>query len=565
MSGEEQMSHYFCPFCSKEILPQDILFADEDKTASVHNDPDYDPVRAKFEQQVLTLSDVITPEGGKITMELRPVYKYHRWTQPSGENLSFQEPLSISRSSKSPFPQDITILRSNGMTPKQLSGEEKAPWLIVEKEDVEKPKEPEKRESVASRLRKEMLGVPVTKSEVPEINHKLYADMEMTLTEKACPHCHSILPYNFGELETYRVAMLGGTRSGKTTYMVAAANLLKQQNGLPSGLISSCTISTESARYFDFLIKCMEYNKLAATVMDDKILIRFVFPIVMNITSVCEGGGEKEFILIINDIPGEAMTSPDFLMNYPGLRQANAAIMLMDPMQFVSSPTHKETLAKEALKLIHGDGEDPALNDVKAHLTAHFTPHPFGQTLNNVKKMITDSKFPNLSCFTLVLNKLDLLYAGDNSFIDEKIAHDLSHIHGNYQLGAIDPTKTQHDDGMDLELIRGINGQVVYLIEKRLKFTSYTQTLQSIAEITGDIITLCTSVHNWNAAENKFFRPADANGKAEAETLLGFRMLEPLLYTLAKLSLVRTKEPVKIEEEQELGFFQKLGRLFHKK
>ena len=555
---------YYCPFCSKEILPEEVLFADEDKNAPVLSESEYDPKRFKdFESRVLSFTDVNTPDGGIISMELRPVYRYHRWTKPAGD-LPYQEPISVSRSDKSPFPDDITILRSNGMTPKQLSGDEAAPWAVVEKAEEEAPKEPEKKESTAAMLRKAMMGGQATKQEETENNSKIYKDIELTLAEKVCPHCHCVLPENFGELETYRVAMLGGTRSGKTTYMVAAANLLKQQGGLPSGVITSCTISKESARYFDFLIKCMEYNKLAATVLDAQTVIRFVFPIVMNVTTVDTEGSEHEFILIINDIPGEAMTDKTFMMNYPGLRLADAAIMLMDPMQFVTAISMKDKLAKSDLEMLHTPGDTIDESDVKAHRLAQFTPLSFGDTLNSVKKMITDSKFTKLSCFTLVLNKLDLLYAGENPFIDEKVAPSLSYIHGIHHLSSIgdgsDPAQSQHDDGVDLELIRRINNQVVYLIQDRLKFSGYSSTIQPVADITGEIMTLCTSVRNWNAGRNNFCRLTDENGKAEAETIIGFRLLEPLLYVLAKMGLVRTKEHVDVDvgDEQVKPWWKKL-------
>lgn len=554
---------YYCPFCSKEILPEEVLFADEDKNAPVISESEYDPQRFKdFESRVLSFTDVNTPDGGIVSMELRPVYRYHRWTKPAGD-LPYQEPISVSRSDKSPFPEDITILRSNGMTPKQLSGDEAAPWAVVEKAEEETPKEPEKKESTSAMLRKAMMGGQAAKQEENENNSKIYKDIELTLAEKVCPHCHCVLPENFGELETYRVAMLGGTRSGKTTYMVAAANLLKQQSGLPCGVITSCTISKESARYFDFLIKCMEYNKLAATVLDAQTVIRFVFPIVMNVTTVDANGSEREFILIINDIPGEAMTDKTFMMNYPGLRLADAAIMLMDPMQFVTAVTMKDKLAKSDLEMLHNTGEAIDENDVKAHRMAQFTPNSFGDTLNSVKKMITDSKFTNLSCFTLVLNKLDLLYAGENPYIDERVAPDLSYIHGIHHLSNIgdssDPAQSQHDNGVDLELIRRINNQVVYLIQNRLRFAGYESTIQPMTEIMGEIVTLCTSVRTWNASKNNFCRPIDGNGKAEAETIIGFRLLEPLLYVLAKMDLVVTKEHVDVVvEETEKPWWKKL-------
>lgn len=562
----EHPYRFYCPFCSHGFEPEDVLFVDEDKNAPLVNESEYDPQRFRdFESRVLTFPAVETADG-VIDMELRPVYKYHRWKKPANNDLPFQEPIDVTMSQNSPFPSDITVLRRNGMTPKQLVGDEAAPWAVAHIDSAQK-EEPVKKEALTDMLRKAMMGDTSSKQQEAK-DAVTFEDARMTLVNMACPHCHSVLPEGFGELETYRIAMLGGTRSGKTTYMVAAANLLKHQSGLPMGLISSCSISKESARYFDFLIKCMEYNRLAATVLDDNQVIRFVFPIVMNLEAVDDEGNARKFILIINDIPGEAMTDRTFMMSYPGLRLADAAIMLMDPMQFIPAVTTKMGLAKDDLKLIHG-GHDVDEEMVKNYLAANYTPLSFGETLSSVKKMVVDSKFDKLHDFVLVLNKLDLLYAGEHPIIDEKTAASLSHIHGIYNLGAIDdspdPSRSQHDNGVDMELIRNIDRQVVYLLEQRLRFSSYRVTLRDIEAKTGESVTLCTSVRNWNAAQDNFCRLADESGKVEANTIIGFRLLEPMLYVLARLNLVRTKEHVdEVVEEEKTGFFAKLRRLFHR-
>lgn len=561
----EHPYRFYCPFCSNGFEPEDVLFVDEDKNAPLVKESEYDPQRFKdFESRVLTFLAVETADG-VIGMEPRPVYKYHRWKKPAEPKLPFQEPIDVTMSQNSPFPSDITVLRRNGMSPKQLTGDEPAPWAVADIDNTQK-EEPVRPESMSAFL-KSMMGDNSGKQQEAK-DAVTFEDARMTLVNMACPYCHSVLPEGFGELETYRIAMLGGTRSGKTTYMVAAANLLKHQSGLPMGLISSCSISKESARYFDFLIKCMEYNRLAATVLDDNQVIRFVFPIVMNLEAVDDDGNARKFILIINDIPGEAMTDRTFMMSYPGLRLADAAIMLMDPMQFISAVTTKMGLAKDDLKLIHGD-HDVDEEMVKNYLAANYTPLSFGETLSSVKKMVVDSKFDKLHDFVLVLNKLDLLYAGEHPIIDEKTAASLSHIHGIYNLGAIDdspdPAKSQHDNGVDMELIRNIDRQVVYLLEQRLRFSSYRVTLRDIEAKTGESVTLCTSVRNWNAAQDNFCRLADESGKVEANTIIGFRLLEPMLYVLARLNLVRTKEHVdEVVEEEKTGFFAKLRRLFHR-
>lgn len=561
----ENDGKFYCPFCSNGFAAEDVLFVDEDKAAPLRPESEYDPQRFEaFTSRVLTMPSITTKDG-VISMEMRPMYKYHRWTKPSNAELPYQEPLSVSKEEDSPFPVDITVLRKNGMTPQQLTGETNAPWAVASVKTEQKT-EPAKKEALADMLKKAMMGDVSSKQEEQQRSDEIQ-DQERTLVNMACPHCHSILPSGFGRQNMYRIAMLGGTRSGKTTYMVATTNLLKRQSGLPMGLISSCTISEESERYFEFLIKCLEYNSIGATVLDDGKVTRFVFPIVMNVESVDDDGNAKEFILIINDIPGEAMTDKTFMMNYPGLRLANAAIMLMDPMQFIPE-ARKYELARDDLKKIKG-GEEPKEADIRNHMRDQFTPLPFGETINAVKQMIKQSKFDRLHDFVLVLNKLDLLYAGEHPLIDEKIAKDLSLIHGIYNLGQVGNgnghENSQHDDGMDMKLISDISNQVVYLLTQRLNFSTYKATIQPVETITGEIRTLCTSVLNWNAGQGNFCRLADENGKTEAQNIIGFRLLEPILYALAQMKLIRTKEhEEELIQEEETGFWARLKRLFHR-
>lgn len=538
MSQDNHGKVFYCPFCSKDFQARDILFADEDKTASFSVD---DPERMEnLENRLVPTGEIGIPgTSDYISIEQRPVYKYHRWAKPSNSDLPFMEPESISKNEEADFPEEIRIFRRNGMTPKQLSGQDPAPWAEATVE-APAPQQPtanvtEDDDDMGGWFNMGFSNTTTTVDTTPS-SAQTFGDVKKTLTEKACPCCHSILPDNFGELEVYRISMLGGTRSGKTTYMVSAANLLRRQGGLPSNVITSCTISKESARYFDYFIKCLEHNVLAATVLDDSTDVRFVFPIVLNVSSVTDEGDERNFILIINDIPGEAMRSKSFLMNFPGLRHADAAIMLMDPMQFITSSAVKTEIVKNILGLTGSTPEE--MDEIEKHMITAFTPYSFGESLNNIKRMITDSKFDNLRSFTLVLNKLDLLYAGSNPFIDDKTAQNLSCIHGIYHLGTLDEYRTQHDDGINEELLRTINGQVVYLIEKKLGFGSYTATIKEIMKKT-DVLTLCTSVRNWNEGRSCFCGMEKYN---PADSMLGFRMMEPLLRALAQLGLVKTKE-----------------------
>ncbi len=550
-SAEEQM--LYCPFCSHQIAPQDILFVDVDQLANIDNET-YDPEFIKFNRRVLEIRPVNTPDNQIIQMEARPVYKFHRWTQPEG-NLPFAEPLHISMSPDAPFPDDIRVFRSKGMTPRQLAGDDPAPWAKVSSVETEASAEAEKSDerdkpiSVSDALRSMIISGTANKQEEQEEApiSAMPDDATMTLTNRACPHCHCVLPEGFGRLPVYRVSMLGGTASGKTTYMTAAANLLSNRRGLPTGVIRRCSVCKESKRYFDFLIRCLEYNKLDATVKDDLYTVQFVFPIVLNVTTVGESENgesqEKEFILIINDIPGEAMDDDDFMLEYPGLTQANAAIMLMDPFQFIESIDAKKELARNDLAMLRKNTDFTA-EDVQNHRN-RFTPSDFSGTLGTCEGMVCNGKFLHLTSFTFVLNKLDLLYGGNEPFVNVDRDHQLTCINGQYDLNA------QHAGGLDLDFIERLSNQVVYLIEQKLGYgeLEYTRTIEPIATRLKPVYTMCISIRSWDQGQAKFTIASDEFGRTDAENIIGFRLLEPLLYSLYALGVVRSKAVPPSEEE----------------
>ena len=536
---------HYCPFCSHEIRHEDVLFVDVDQLGSA-GDADYDPEYAKFMSRVLDFRSIEAPDGQTLQMESRPVYRFHRWSRPRDTKLPFWAPEHISQQEGRAFPDDIHVLRAKGMTPRQLSGDEPAPWAKVSAADTPEPtpaaEAPEKQLSTSDILRQMMLGSltgqsAIAAEEIPAAS-VMPEDAAMTLTDKACPHCHCILPEGFGYLPMYRVSMLGGTASGKTTYMVAAANLLSHQSGLPSGIISGCEICKESKRYFNFLIRCLEYNKLEATIKDDVYTVQFVFPIVMNVTTIVgdpENPEEKEFLLIINDIPGEGMEDKTFLLTYPGLCQANAAIMLIDPFQFISNNAVKNELARNDLEALNR-GKEITPEDVRKHRD-RFTPSTFASTLSNAKKMVGDGKFQQLQCFSFVLNKLDLLYGGNRPLVSVQQDKDrqLVYINGQYDLDK------QHRDGLDLEYLEQLSEQVIYLISNKLGYKEYETNIMPIVNQLWPVHTFCISIRSWNDGAAAFTTEADENGKTEAANIIGFRMLEPLLYSLYRLGLVRGK------------------------
>lgn len=554
---------YYCPFCSGRFRAGDILFVDEDHVSGGMNNAEYDAEHNALESKVLSVRE-IKMDDANICIEQRPKYKFHRWKKPEN-NLPFAELLEEPHVLEdSGCPDDIRVIRNKGLTPGQLRGDLPAPWeKTPAKQSEDAPKE-QMNQALSGQSILKMLADSMNSgknaAQQAAVSEIMPDEATATLTKKACPLCHCVLPDQFGHVPVYRVALLGGTASGKTTYMVSTANQLISMNGLPSGLINSCQVCDESKRYFDFLIKCLEYNRLEATMKDDATIIRFVFPIVLNVTASTEDGmGERDFILIISDIPGEGMRDRAFLMEYPGLRQADGAIMLMDPLQFINNTALKRTLIEKHMEALHvpGSGENGEYTeqDINEHKRS-FTPDPFATTLAQVKDMMKSGKFEHLRSLTMVLNKIDLLYGGDRPIID--VAKDkYTYLNGQFDLSV------QHTEGLNLDYIDDLSSQTVNLIKQKLGYTQYEGTLNTIAGSAGKdgIKTLCVSILNWDVGHQKFISSADENGFTSRENMMGFRLLEPLLLTLAYLELIRTKrgveetEPEEVREELHLSLF----------
>lgn len=545
---------YYCPFCAGSFRAEEVLFVDEDKTGTVTNESEYDPEQFEFQQRIVSFNNTTEWDGKTpIQIENRPKYKYHRWHEVG--SLPFQAPISFN--GPSAIPDDIIVYRSKGMTPNQLSGKEPAPWEHVTRvAEEEKPPEPETKVSKGEALRNMLLSGMANQQKAQAaaaVEQTIMPDdVQKTLTNKACPRCHCLLPDLFGSVPTYRISMLGGTASGKTTYMVAVANLLDKMSGLPSGVINGCQISAESKRYFDYLIKCLEHNKLSSTALEESTFIRFVFPIVLNMTTVTDDGfGERQFILIINDIPGEAMESKDFLMTYPGLLATNAAIMLLDPVQFAGTQ-RKKAMIQSDMEAIHLDTAD---TDVYNSHARSFTPTTFDKTLGHIKAMLVQDKFSQLSSLTMVLNKIDLLYGRKSNVLDVNKDAALKNVNGQNELNE------QHRDGMDMVFVQELSRQVEHIIEKKLEYSTYTTALRPMVQnLQHMVYTLCISIRSWNAGKGNFDTLRDEHGYVNASEIIGFRMMEPLLVSLVHLGLVRTKEHEEPEPEETVkkGFWSRL-------
>ena len=143
------------------------------------------------------------------------------------------------------------------------------------------------------------------------------------LTSRACPHCHSRLPDQFGQMNTVNVAMLGGRAAGKTAYLISLVHQLNTQLGARK--LGVATLLDASQQYYelqnDFYQE--QHGNPMATPKDER-LFPFVFEYHNSIDP------SKSCFVAIYDVAGEGMKDMNYMANHAGFQQADIAMMMLD-------------------------------------------------------------------------------------------------------------------------------------------------------------------------------------------------------------------------------------------
>lgn len=541
-----------CPYCMKTIDSKKILFCIENKHAAY--DSGYDPQFTELQQKYLTFTPVTKRfdiGNDVIKMADRPMYLYFPWTEegcPEHLKAQFSTPKVISQDEGSQLPSMIRALLSSGFTPKQLQKpaddmpvQAQLPQEVNLEEENEEDEEQEE-DLFSSKKRSVQQSKQVAADRPQNLNQ------EFNLTKIACPHCHGILPDEYGKLPMCRVVLLGASGSGKTTYMTYVSHLLTAGLGYPASLVSSAGLSEESDRYFKFLITCQKEARIPATVrVDDSYLEPTVFPIVMTVE-----GSEGKFILVMNDCPGEAVKSSSFITNYPALSDADGVIFIIDPLSCLSARGNNEI--QEAVKIILRQEGIPA-ND-EAIRSYHYATEPFAKTIDSFLRFVKNNWASSTKDRKIVmdLHKMDAIYQGlcdQNKIVSCLKGEDRTDL------------SKQHDGGMNGTDLSTTDMQLKDVITKYLQIPSYEKCVNDLEAICGKVYTLCTTTRNRDV-QGQFVAPdistENNRGRAIADAdLMGFRMLEPLLCVLAQLRFIASKKgEISIQEERHLSWWEKL-------
>ena len=157
-------------------------------------------------------------------------------------------------------------------------------------------------------------------------------EMILISTVRLCPYCHMTLPAGFSTEKVRRVGLIGGSRCGKTTYMLVACKYMENYLGLLGGGLDLGEVSflQECQKYLDRMYDSQRGAAGAvATPQDDSIKEKPVFPIIAHITP--SSREYQPFYLIFQDIPGEYMLpeNQDKLIN-SAIPQSTDLISLVD-------------------------------------------------------------------------------------------------------------------------------------------------------------------------------------------------------------------------------------------
>ena len=168
---------------------------------------------------------------------------------------------------------------------------------------------------------------------------------------RVCPHCHMTIIDGFctddeqSKMKLIRVGLLGGMRTGKTTYLVVVSKFLEEHfsgNGDHDVHLGTVKFVPECKEFIDYLYK----NGIHATTVDHQREAGLedprVLPILMRITP--HDRDYSPFLLMLQDIPGEYMKDElkdAMMLTQSRISESTDLLMLVDSNHFVETRQKK--------------------------------------------------------------------------------------------------------------------------------------------------------------------------------------------------------------------------------
>lgn len=527
---------YRCLFCGETFHASEVLFADEIKKASQAYP---DPVLVQQYEKFISAPDII------------PTQLLHRWDGLPLQNLDF--------SSGEEMPFSIHACCYDGQLkldkPDAVQAQADAGAALLE--NLAGDGEQGNTAGQLQKIQKELLrGVP--EGTYKEINKRI------------CPYCHCTVPVGLEQLRTYRVSMLGGTSSGKTTYMVLAARqmttLYPGGNVLNNALnLANGELIGESDAYFRKIHDLYIHHKLQGTPIAEYIPKR-VFPLVFRMTP---RNGSEPFFLTLQDYPGEGMVRSDHFINSPNTLAADGVILLVDPEQLMNCTSMIQKQPEyEGVPAQQPEARDGSLAQITASAPDNIVTTLAGQTasektdtqpeeelhciddLPQTARVMCENinRFFHLQKIVVTLSKLDCLYP--------RMQKDFSILQrGQYPLLENGDLRQDHRDYINLSVLDNLNmimKQVLSTFERSLgnperDYTNLKDMLGCEGEKKPLVTLKAVSSYTWDDARMEYVQFV-CN-----QPVPGHRLLEPLLELLADARLLPSWDPNAPEPRTRFG------------
>ncbi len=271
-----------CLFCGKSFKAKDIVFAQNEPNATNSN-----LVDKVFEDAIREYKLV----EGDMAVET-PFRRFFTWTE---------EDIESTEMGPDGHPIPLTV-RGHMLEDRKQRGKKRG-FLAMMDDEEENDQPEEQKETV------------------------------LISTIRLCPHCHMTLPSGFSTEKIRRIGLVGGSRCGKTTYMLVACKYMENNlNQFSGGLnLGEVVFLPECQKYLDQMYEYQKNKKegTPATDADDGIKEKPVFPIIAHITPISKE--YSPFFIIFQDIPGEFMRpeNQDKLIN-SAIPQSTDLISLVD-------------------------------------------------------------------------------------------------------------------------------------------------------------------------------------------------------------------------------------------
>lgn len=527
---------YRCLFCGETFHAKDVLFADEITMASQAYP---DPVLIRHYEKFISAPDKI------------PTQLLHRWDGLPQKNQNL--------SSKEDMPASIFVRCHDGQLridkPEVVQTQADAGAALLE--NLAGDGEQGNTAGQLQKIQKELLhGVP--EGSYKEINKRI------------CPHCHCTVPVGLGQLCTYRVSLLGGTSSGKTTYMVLAARqmttLYPGGNVLNNALnLANGELIGESEAYFRKIHELYIHQKQQGTPIAEYIP-KPVFPLVFRMTP---RNGSEPFFLTLQDYPGEGMVRSDHFINSPNTLAADGVILLVDPEQLMNGTSViRKQSEYEGVSVQQPEAMDGSPARITASAPGNIVTTLAGQPASEKTNIqledglhcIDDlpqtarimceniNRFYHLQKIVVTLSKLDCLYP--------RMKKDYSILQrGQYPLLENGDLRQDHRDCINMSVLDNLNmimKQVLSTFERSLgnperDYTNLIQMLGCEGEGKPLVTLKAVSCYTWDDARMTYVQ------FVSDQPVPGHRLLEPLLELLADARLLPSWDPNAAEPRTRFG------------